>query len=133
MLSVGVEFNKWMMLNVPIMLLIMYISLVWLQVWFMGLFRPNSVDAKKIRVGTQGEAVARRLIGQKIEEMGPLSFHEKAVGVCFVLSILLWFFRKPQFIAGWAELITQHKVRDFFIILKNIYFCIFKVHRSEYC
>lgn len=100
-----------MMLNVPIMLLIMYISVIWLQVWFMGLFRPNSVDAKKIRVGTQGETVARRLIGQKIEEMGPMSFHEKAVGLCFILSIILWFFRKPQFIAGWAELITQHKVR----------------------
>uniref|UniRef100_V5GVC6 Protein I'm not dead yet n=1 Tax=Anoplophora glabripennis TaxID=217634 RepID=V5GVC6_ANOGL len=110
--SPGVEFNKWMILNVPIMLLIMYISVIWLQVFFMGLFRPNSVDAKKIRVGTQGETVARRLIGQKIEELGPLSFHEKAVGLCFVLSILLWFFRKPQFIAGWAELITQHKVKD---------------------
>lgn len=110
--SPGVEFNKWMMLNVPIMLLIMYISVIWLQVFFMGLFRPNSVDAKKIRVGTQGETVARRLIGQKIEEMGPMSFHEKAVGLCFVLSIILWFFRKPQFIAGWAELITQHKVKD---------------------
>ncbi|KAJ8956308.1 hypothetical protein NQ318_015044 [Aromia moschata] len=110
--SPGVEFTKWMILNVPLMLIIMYLSVVWLQFWFMGLFRPSSVDAKKIRVGTQGETVARKLIGQKINEMGPMSFHEKAVGLCFILSILLWFFRKPQFIAGWAELITQHQVRD---------------------
>lgn len=110
--SPGVEFAKWMMVNIPLMLIMMYLSLAWLQFWFMGLFRPHSKDAKKIRVGTQGEIVARKLICQKIEEMGPMSFHEASVAVCFVLSVLLWFFRKPQFITGWAELITQHKVKD---------------------
>ncbi|KAJ8982247.1 hypothetical protein NQ317_013549 [Molorchus minor] len=110
--SPGVEFTKWMILNVPLMLIIMYASVIWLQFWFMGSFRPNSLDAKKIRVGTQGESVARKLIAQKIQEMGPMSFHEKAVGLCFLLSIVLWFFRKPQFIVGWAELITEHQVRD---------------------
>ena len=100
------------MLNVPMMVIMMYISLMWLQMIFMGLFRPNSNDAKKIRVGTQGEAVARKLIRSKINEMGPMSFHECAVAALFTLSVLLWFFRKPQFIAGWAEMITQHKVKD---------------------
>lgn len=109
--SPGVEFAKWMMVNVPLMLLMMYLSLAWLQFWFMGLFRPHSKDAKTIRVGTQGEIVARKLISQKIDEMGPMSFHEASVAACFVLSVLLWFFRKPQFITGWAELITEHKVR----------------------
>ncbi|KAJ3652039.1 hypothetical protein Zmor_018040 [Zophobas morio] len=110
--SPGVEFAKWIMLNVPMMVIMMYISLMWLQMIFMGLFRPNSNDAKKIRVGTQGEAVARKLIRSKINEMGPMSFHECAVAALFTLSVLLWFFRKPQFIAGWAEMITQHKVKD---------------------
>ncbi|KAJ3618286.1 hypothetical protein MTP99_006300 [Tenebrio molitor] len=94
--SPGIEFAKWMMLNVPMMVLMM----------------PNSQDAKRIRVGTQGEAAARKLIRQKIDEMGPMSFHEGAVAALFVLSVLLWFFRKPQFIVGWAELITEHKVKD---------------------
>lgn len=40
-----------------------------------------------------------------------MSFHEKAVGLLFLLSVILWFFRKPQFIVGWAELITEHKVK----------------------
>ncbi|CAG9815026.1 unnamed protein product [Phaedon cochleariae] len=110
--SPGVEFTKWMILNVPLMLIIMYAGIVWMQFWFMGLFRPSSVDAKKIRVGQQGEAVARKLINHQLEQMGPMSFHEKAVGLCFVLSITLWFFRKPQFVTGWAELITDHKVKD---------------------
>ncbi|XP_015836203.1 protein I'm not dead yet isoform X1 [Tribolium castaneum] len=110
--SPGIEFAKWMLLNVPMMILMMYLSLIWLQTMFMGLFRPNSQDAKKIRVGSQGAAVARKLIRTKINEMGPMSFHEGAVAALFCLSVLLWFFRKPQFIVGWAELITQHKVKD---------------------
>ncbi|CAG9831667.1 unnamed protein product [Diabrotica balteata] len=72
----------------------------------------NSVDAKKIRVGQQGEAVAKKLINHQLEQLGPMSFHEKAIGLCFLLSIILWFFRKPQFVPGWAELITDHKVKD---------------------
>lgn len=108
----GVEFAKWLFLNVPMMLIMMYGSVVWLQFWYMGLFRPNSPDAKKIKVGAQGEQVARKLISRKLSEMGPMSFHEKAVGALFLFSVVLWFFRKPQFIVGWAELITQHNVKD---------------------
>jgi len=108
----GIDFSKWMMLNVPIMLITMGLTWVYLQVLFMGLFRPGSEDAKRIRVGKQGEIVARKLIRQRMTEMGPMTFHEIAVGLCFILSVFLWFFRKPQFIPGWAELITEHKVKD---------------------
>ncbi|CAG9857679.1 unnamed protein product [Phyllotreta striolata] len=110
--SPGVEFTKWMILNVPLMLLMMYLGIVWMQFWYMGLFRPNSADAKKIRVGQQGAAVAKKLINHQLEQLGPMSFHEGAIGCCFLLSIVLWFFRKPQFVTGWAELITNHKVKD---------------------
>ncbi|XP_066251962.1 protein I'm not dead yet-like [Euwallacea similis] len=110
--SPGVEFAKWLFLNVPMMLIMMYLTVIWLQFWYMGLFRPNSADAKRIKVGMQSEKVAGKLIGRKLTEMGRMSFHEKAVGCLFLLSVVLWFFRKPQFIAGWAEMITQHKVKD---------------------
>lgn len=108
--SPGIEFASWMFLNVPIMLITMLLSWVWLQFVFMGLFRPNSPEAKQTKIGPQGELVARKLIKQKLDEMGPITFHEVAVGTLFILSVFLWFFRKPQFIPGWAEQITQHKV-----------------------
>lgn len=104
------EFASWMVINVPVMVATILLSWVYLQVVFMGLFRPNSADAKKIRIGKQGEVVANKLLKQKLEEMGPMSFHEIMVGLMFLLSVALWFFRKPQFITGWAEMITQHKV-----------------------
>lgn len=99
-----------MILNVPLMMLTMYISIIWLQFWFMGLFRPNSLDAKRIKVGSQGESAARKLISQHLNNMGPMTYHEKCVGILFLLSILLWFFRKPQFVPGWAEWLTDLKV-----------------------
>lgn len=86
----------------------------------MGLFRPSSADAKRIQIGKQGEAVASKLIKQKMDEMGPMSFHEIMVGIMFLLSVILWFFRKPQFIPGWAEMITQHKV----LVLFCTYTCL---------
>ncbi|CAH2016318.1 unnamed protein product [Acanthoscelides obtectus] len=108
--STDFTFTKWMMFNVPIMIIIMYVSVVFLQVWFMGLFRPNSKDAIDNRVGKEGEAIARKMINQQIEEMGPMSFHEICVAILFVIAIGLWFFRSPQFMPGWAEFITKTKV-----------------------
>ncbi|VEN39018.1 unnamed protein product [Callosobruchus maculatus] len=105
-------FTKWMLFNVPVMLVVMYVSVLFLQVWFMGLFRPNSKDAAANNVGKEGEAVARKMINQQLEEMGPMSFHEICVGILFVSAILLWFFRSPQFIPGWAEFITKSKIKD---------------------
>ncbi|CAG9772750.1 unnamed protein product [Ceutorhynchus assimilis] len=110
--SPGVGFVEWLFLNVPMMLIMLYLSILWLQVWFMGLFRPKSEDAKSINLGREGELAAKQVIHNKLVEMGPMTFHEKAVGFCFILVVLLWFFRKPQLIPGWAEMITDHKVKD---------------------
>lgn len=132
--SPGIEFATWMVINVPIMIVTIFFSWVYLQIVFMGLFRPNSADAKKIRIGKQGEAVANKLLKQKLEEMGPMSFHEIMVGLMFLLSVALWFFRKPQFITGWAEMITQHKVKksNQFSLFSNYYF-FFIVGERRYC
>ncbi|KRT86471.1 hypothetical protein AMK59_303, partial [Oryctes borbonicus] len=69
----GVEFAAWMFLNVPIMLLTMFLTWLWLQILYMGMFRPKSADAQATKVGKQGEIVATKLIRQKLEEMGPMS------------------------------------------------------------
>lgn len=105
-----------MILNVPLMLITMYLSIIWLQFYFMGLFRPKSQDAKRIQIGREGEEIAKKCIDDKLKELGPMSFHEISVGILFIFAILLWFFRKPQFIPGWAEQFTHLKVSDSFRI-----------------
>lgn len=92
------------------MLVTMFLTWLWLQILFMGLFRPNSPEAKKTRIGQQGELVAKKLIRRKLQEMGQMTFHEMAVAAMFVLSVYLWFFREPHFITGWAARITHVKV-----------------------
>lgn len=57
----------------------------------------------------QIEAV-RALINKSYEELGPMTYHEANVLVVFLMVVLLWFFRKPEFIPGWAEVIGDPKV-----------------------
>lgn len=49
--------------------------------------------------------MVKKLIRRKYEELGPMTFHELATLILFIVCVLLWFFRDPQFITGWADLI----------------------------
>ena len=42
----------------------------------------------------------RRVIREKYDDLGPMSFHQASVLFFFIGLILLWFFRDPQFIPG---------------------------------
>jgi solute carrier family 13 (sodium-dependent dicarboxylate transporter), member 2/3/5 len=47
----------------------------------------------------------RTLIASKYAELGPMTYHEANVLTLFITLVLLWFFRKPDFIPGWASLL----------------------------
>lgn len=49
--------------------------------------------------------MVKSLIQRKYNELGEMTFHELATLVLFILCVLLWFFRDPQFITGWAEIL----------------------------
>lgn len=42
---------------------------------------------------------------QKYNELGSITFHEIAVCITFVVLIILWMFRDPQFLTGWARML----------------------------
>lgn len=89
------------------MLLMGFFMWLWLQVMYMGLFRPKSKDARAIDIGQQGERVVAAVIEKKYKELGPISWHESSVGVLFILVVILWFFRGPGFMEGWPTYITS--------------------------
>ncbi|XP_076545915.1 uncharacterized protein LOC117608989 [Osmia lignaria lignaria] len=110
--SAGISLTSWMLYSVPPMLLMSFLTWLWLQVMYMGLFRPKSKDALAIDIGSQGERVAAAVIDKKYKELGSVTWHETTVGVLFVTVVLLWFFRSPGFVRGWPTYITNLQVKD---------------------
>lgn len=96
-----------MVYAVPASFLMGILTWLWLQILFMGLFRKNSKDAKAIDIGEEGERIATRVIENKYKELGPITWHESSMAFLFISVVLLWFFRKPDFIPGWPTLITD--------------------------
>lgn len=126
----GLNFANWMLFNVPLMLINVTIAWLWLQVLFMGLFRyrGEAVEGSNtltlcfsyptiLRVRRRGHnkkkqtreqlAAVEEVIADKYHELGPMTFHEGSVLFLFVSVVVLWFFRAPEFIPGWAEYISD--------------------------
>lgn len=99
-----------MVYAVPAMLIMGLLTWLWLQIMYMGLFRPTSSDAKAIDIGDEGERIATSVIEAKYKELGPISWHESCIGTLFVAILMLWFFRKPDFIRGWPTYLTNKLV-----------------------
>lgn len=78
------------------------------DIWFCSVlyfFRKKKEEDK--RKSNEEEAkIVREVISVKYEELGPMTFHEGSVLILFIIVVILWFFRKPEFIPGWAEFVA---------------------------
>ncbi|CAG0889924.1 unnamed protein product, partial [Darwinula stevensoni] len=108
--STGLNYGTWLAFNVPGMLLNVFISWIWLQFIFIFARWRKSRKHPGNKAGSRSDAAkaeeaARKLIAKKYAELGSMSFHEFMTLLLFVSLVLLWLFREPQFIPGWADVI----------------------------
>jgi len=109
--STGLTFASWMAFAVPLCFVNLILSWMWLS--YLGwkenkkylLPGEDNIDPK------QKEAQILKVMKQKYTNLGPLRCHELSVLICFIIVILLWFFRKPLFMFGWGDLFTFDTAR----------------------
>ncbi len=53
--------------------------------------------------GDSDQNVAK-LLRRKLDELGPMTFHEKTVIVLITTAVILWLFRDPRVIPGWISI-----------------------------
>ena len=123
-----------MIASLPQMIVNTFLTWFYLRVAYLGYLRPHSKDAEIADIGVEGEMVTNqvtssgkfltpftepmirlliqfknclKVIEQRYKELGGIKFHEGAVAGLFLTCIFLWLFRKPGFVTGWAEVITD--------------------------
>ncbi|RWS13769.1 solute carrier family 13 member 5-like protein [Dinothrombium tinctorium] len=86
-----VDYTNWLFFAAPPAILSVLICWVLFKVLFLRkvAFPKGSIGAKNV-------------IAAKYKELGPFSFHEKAICFLFISLVVLWMFRDPQFVRGWA-------------------------------
>ncbi|OXA52782.1 hypothetical protein Fcan01_12499 [Folsomia candida] len=101
-------FATWMAFNVPPMIVNIIIAWMYLVVIYFGL--PGSKKSKSLSLGNRKSV--ERLLKEKYRALGPMTFHEIAVLILFIFVVLLWLFRQPKFIEGWADLLPGAEIGD---------------------
>ncbi|XP_055937657.1 Na(+)/citrate cotransporter-like isoform X3 [Argiope bruennichi] len=93
--SNDLTFDKWMIFNVPVMLLCVIVA--WGYLCLVHVRKASTVYTSAVKKSLQ------QVIDKKYEELGPMTFQEKGVSVLFFLLVMLWIFRNPHFITGWGS------------------------------
>ncbi|XP_062550594.1 protein I'm not dead yet-like [Armigeres subalbatus] len=107
-----IDFFRFTIFNTPGMLLGTFLVWIYLQVVYMGMFRPKSKAAQESNISKEGEVIAHGVIMNRYGELGPITSHEISVAILFLTSIALFFTRKPGFTTGWADLLPEKKIQD---------------------
>ncbi|KAK4828680.1 hypothetical protein QYF61_000499 [Mycteria americana] len=102
-----INFGSWFILSIPITVIILLVSWVWLQWLFLGFDFKNMFKCGKRK--TVREEASAQVIQEEYKKLGPISYPEIVTLVLFILMTLLWFTRDPGFIPGWSSLFPKYK------------------------
>ncbi|KAG9490140.1 hypothetical protein GDO78_005823, partial [Eleutherodactylus coqui] len=103
--STEINFGTWFLLCIPITIILMILSWLWLQWLFLGFNFKELFKCGKAK--TQREIASAKVILDEYKKLGPLSYQEIMTFILFLLMALLWFTRDPGFIPGWSALFAE--------------------------
>jgi len=120
-------FFTWLALNLPAMMLNVLIAWVYLiyyydgiKDWgkvpvvgfFISLCRKKTCDPQEEHLERWKTHAVRSLLATEYKKLGPIRFHEIAVGIIFILVVFLWILRDPDVFSGWSRLFPGAAVGD---------------------
>ncbi|XP_074049908.1 solute carrier family 13 member 1 [Macrotis lagotis] len=101
-----INFGSWFMLSFPAAIIILFLSWIWLQWFFLGFNLKEMFKCGKTK--TVKEQACTNVMKEEYQKLGPMRFQEIITLVLFILMALLWFSRNPGFLPGWSSLFPQY-------------------------
>ncbi|GLH00222.1 Protein I'm not dead yet [Gryllus bimaculatus] len=110
----AVDFADWVGAMLPPTLIMNTLTWVVLSWQYLGLLRKSGMD-EEVRLhklegkerAKEAADLARSVIQEKHAELGPMSWAEIWVIVLFIIVVALWITRDPNWMTGWAPIISS--------------------------
>ncbi|XP_076817774.1 Na(+)/citrate cotransporter-like isoform X1 [Clavelina lepadiformis] len=107
-----ISFANWFAYCLPSALVFFLVSYFWISSLYLGFSVREYIGCIQRKHKTQQEINANRLLKREYKNLGPIKWSELTVLLVFVTTALLWFFREPGFMPGWAMLFEEGYVDD---------------------
>jgi len=105
----GINFFSFFIFAFPNMIIILPMAWLILMCVFIG---PKLAFCPPENPDETGENSANAVIRREYEKLGPLTWPEAWVMVCFFVLTAMWITKEPQFMPGWQNLMSHRYVTD---------------------